>query len=218
MTVTFATVGGTATSGTDFVSQSGTLSLAPGETSKTIVVGVIGNTAFEANETFSLVLSGASSNATITTASAVGTITNDDLQPAPPTLSISFVSALEHIGSFVFTVTLSAPSATSVSVRFATANGTASTSGKSSDYSATSGTLVFNPGETTKTVTVAVRNDTTVEANETFFVDLSRASGASIALSRGTGTILNDDGATAARIAAFAALAADSTTTSTKRR
>jgi thermitase len=218
VTVNFATAGGAATSGTDFVFQSGTLSFAPGETSKTIVVDVIGDTAFEGNETFSLALSGASSNATITTASAVGTITNDDQQPAPPRLSISSVSALENIGSFVFTVTLSAPSATSVSVRFATANGTASTSGKSPDYSATSGTLVFNPGETTKTVTVAVRNDTTVEANETFFVDLSRASGASIALSRGTGTILNDDGATAARVAAFAALAADSTTTSTKRR
>ena len=218
VTVSFATAAGTATSGTDYASQSGVLSFAPGETSKTILVDVVGDTAYEANETFSLVLSGASSNATITTASAVGTITNDDLQPAPPTLSISSVSALENVGAFVFTVTLSAPSATSVSVRFATANGTASTSGKSPDYSATSGTLVFNPGETTKTVTVAVRNDATAEANETFFVDLSRASGASIALSRGTGTILDDDGTAAARIAAFAAIAAELASTSTKPR
>ena len=54
--------------------------------------------------------------------------------------------------------------------------------------------LTFNPGETTKTVTVAVNGDTTAEANETFFVNLSAPSGATLADSQGQGTITNDDG------------------------
>ncbi len=217
VTVAYATAGGSAAAGTDFVAQSGTLSFAPGETTKTVAVDVIGDTAFESNETFTVVLSGASSNATIQTASATGTITNDDAQPAPPTLAISSVSALESAGVFAFTVTLSAPSTSSVSVRFGTANGTA-TAGSKGDYSSTSGTLTFSPGQTSKTISVSVRNDSTVEANETFFVNLSRASGAAIAVNRGTGTILNDDGVAAAAFAALAAAAADDDKPTAKRR
>jgi thermitase len=214
VTVSYATVNGTATAGSDYVTASGTLSFAPGEMKKTIFVNAIGDTAHEANETFTVTLSGASANARITMASATGTITNDDAQPVSPTLSISSVSALENIGTFVFTVTLSAASSSKVTVRFATANGSA-TAGRTADYSATSGTLTFNPGETSKKVSVAVRNDTLVEADETFFVDLSRPSGATIAVSRGTGTIRNDDGITAA---AFAALVAFETSSSAPKR
>lgn len=127
--------------------------------------------------------------------------------PPAPTLSINSVSALESAGTFVFTVSLSGVSASQVTVKFATANGTA-TAGRNADYTATSGTLTFKPGETTKTVVVTVRNDATVEADETFFVSLSGASGAAIAVGRGIGTILDDDAAsTASTLAAFAALA-----------
>jgi fibronectin-binding autotransporter adhesin len=91
-----------------------------------------------------------------------------------------------------------------VTVRFGTANGTA-TAGKTGDYTATSGTLTFNPGETSKTIAIAVRNDTLIETDETFFINLSRASGATIDVGRGTGTIRNDDGLTAAMFAAFGA-------------
>lgn len=211
VTVNYATGGGTATAGSDYIAQSGLLSFAPGETSKTILVDVIGDTAFESNETFGVTLSGATANARVQTASATGTITNDDVQPPPvtPTLAIGSVSALENTGWIRFTVTLSQALSTRVTVRFATANGTA-VAGKTGDYTATSGTLTFNPGETSKVVSVAVRNDSAVEADETFFMDLSRASGATISTARGTGTIVNDDVAAAASklplAAAFAAL------------
>jgi thermitase len=206
VTVGYSTADGTALAGSDYTAASGTLSFAPGETAKTILVDVIGDTVYEANETFTVRLSGASANARITTTSAMGTISNDDAEPPPPatpSLSITSVAALEGAGSFVFTITLSAASTSKVTVRFATANGTA-TAGRTGDYTATSGTLTFNPGETTKTVPVAVRNDTLVEADETFFVNLSKASGATISVGKGTGTILNDDGATAKMFAAFA--------------
>jgi hypothetical protein len=94
--------------------------------------------------------------------------------------------------AFTFTVTLSPASTGTVTVKYATANGTALAG---SDYTAASGTLTFTPGQTSKTVTVNVLGNTTVEPNETFYVNLSSPSGATIfdPDSRGVGTILNDD-------------------------
>jgi len=112
-----------------------------------------------------------------------------------PTLSINNVSQNEgNSGTtpFVFTVTLSAASASTVTVNYATADGTATAP---SDYAATSGTLTFNPGVTTQTITVNVVGDVVVEPNETFSVTLSSPSNATIATGTGTGTIFNDDAA-----------------------
>ena len=76
-------------------------------------------------------------------------------------------------------------------VSYATANGTA-TAGN--DYTSKSGTLTFAPGETTKTISVAIKGDKLEEANETLFVDLlSASSNALISVARGIGTILDDD-------------------------
>ncbi|MDY3557349.1 autotransporter-associated beta strand repeat-containing protein, partial [Gemmata sp. JC717] len=128
------------------------------------------------------------------TISYVGGTGNDVVvSVAPPTVSIGNVTAAEgNSGStaFTFTVTLSAVSAQTVTVNYATANGTAQTG---SDYTSASGTLTFAPGETSKTITVAVTGDTTVEPDETFTVVLSGASNATIATGTGTGTITNDD-------------------------
>jgi hypothetical protein len=81
-----------------------------------------------------------------------------------------------------------------VTVDYSTAPGTA-TSGV--DYVPASGTLTFLPGETTKTITVLVNGDTLDEPDETLFVNLSNASNATISVSQGTGTILDDDPAPA---------------------
>jgi hypothetical protein len=110
-----------------------------------------------------------------------------------PTLSINSVAANEGNGgvtTFTFTVTLSAASATTVTVNFATADNTA-TAG--SDYTATTGTLTFAPGVLTQTIAVAVLGDTTVEATESFLVNLSAPSNATITIGQGVGTITNDD-------------------------
>ena len=90
----------------------------------------------------------------------------------------------------VFTVSLSPASTQPVTVAFATANATA-TAGP--DYTAVSGTLTFPAGATSRTVTVLVRGDTLVEGNETFWVDLSGASGATVQDGQGRGTIVDDD-------------------------
>ena len=112
---------------------------------------------------------------------------------ALPTLSIDNVSQNEgNVGTtpFVFTVTLSAASGSTVTVDFATANGSAAAPG---DFAATSGTLTFAPGATSQTITVSVVGDTVPEPNETFVVNLSNAANATIAVAQGTGTIVNDD-------------------------
>ena len=90
-----------------------------------------------------------------------------------------------------FSVTLSPTSPKTVTVNYATANGTA-TAG--SDYVAASGKLTFAPGAATQSVTVLVNGDATAEPNETFVVTLSRPTNAVIAGATGTGTIFNDDG------------------------
>jgi len=110
-----------------------------------------------------------------------------------PSLSIDDVTVTEGNGGtkdVVFTVTLSAPSSEQVTVQYATANGTA-TAG--SDYTATSGMLTFTPNQQSQTITVQVNGDATYEANETFFVNLSGATNATIAKAQGVGTITNDD-------------------------
>jgi Calx-beta domain/RTX calcium-binding nonapeptide repeat (4 copies) len=114
-----------------------------------------------------------------------------------PSLSVANVSQAEgNSGSQLaaFTVSLAKASPLRVSVSYATADGTA-TGG--SDYTATSGTLVFAPGQTSKTVAVPILGDTAYEADETFTLTLSNPVNATLGTATATGTITNDDAATA---------------------
>lgn len=189
VTVKYATANATATAPADYEARAGTLSFAPGQTSRTLTVGVRGDTLDEANETFLVNLS-TPLNATIADAQGIGTITDNDPVPG---LSIGNVTVTEVDAGTVnatLTVKLSAASGKGVTVNYATANGTASSSG---DYVAKSGTLSFAAGQTTATIVVQVRGDLLKEANETFFVNLSAPVNATLADGQGQVTILNDD-------------------------
>lgn len=190
VTVAYTTSNGTATAGDDYVAGSGTITFAAGQTSKTVNVAVIGDTAVESDETFTVTLSGAS-GAAISSATATGTIRNDDA--GLPTVSIADASKSEGssgTSNLGFTVTLSKSSTTPVTISYATANGSA-TAG--ADYVASTGTVTFAAGQTSQTVNVAVSGDTTVESDETFTVTLSAPSGATVTRATATGTIVNDD-------------------------
>ncbi|MFM8597821.1 MAG: glycosyl hydrolase family 18 protein, partial [Mycobacterium sp.] len=89
-----------------------------------------------------------------------------------------------------FTVSLSKAATTTVTVGYATANGTA-TAGQ--DYTAASGTVSFAPGVVSQQISVNVTGDTTVEPTETFTVTLTNPTGATLATATATGTITNDD-------------------------
>ncbi|MEB3308716.1 MAG: glycosyl hydrolase family 18 protein [Snowella sp.] len=300
VTVNYGTSNGTAKAGEDYTALTGTLTFAPGETSKTLQIAIQGDTLVEANETLYLNLSNAV-GAAIAKTQAIGTITNDDQAPAPtngniavafkvdsqwssgftgtititnqgttainnwklafdslfsitslwnaqqlpgangryevtnlswnaqipvngsvsfgfngtftgsqvpaptnyqfngqllsslPSLSVNDVQLTEgNTGSFnaVFTVSLNAASSNPVTVSYTTADGTAKSL---SDYTAIAGTLTFNPGETVKTVTVAVKGDTLYEGNENFFLNLSNPTQAIITDGQGIATIVDND-------------------------
>jgi hypothetical protein len=112
----------------------------------------------------------------------------------PPSLSISDTSVPEGdsgAANAVFQVTLSAASASPVSVSYATADGSA-TAG--SDYTSAGGTLSFAPGSTSGSVLVPVLGDTTPEPIETFTVTLSAPVSATLGDAQAVGTIVDDDG------------------------
>src|SRR5205823_3577437 len=95
--------------------------------------------------------------------------------------------------NFVFNVLLSDNSGQTVTVNYATVAGGTATLG--SDYQSASGTLTFAPGEGGKTVTVLVNGDTQEEPDETFFVQLSNPTNATLGVNQAPGVIVNDDAA-----------------------
>jgi hypothetical protein len=190
VSVHFTTVGGSAHPGGDYVTTSGNLTFPAGQTSQTITVPILGEMTNQANETFTVVLSN-SSNAIIARSKGTATVVNS----APlPVITINNVTLLENDGNtttFTFTVSLSVASGQTVSVQFATADGTARTA--ENDYIAASGSLSFSPGQTSKTVSVMVNGDSSYESPENFFVNLTNPIHATLGNSQGTGTIINDD-------------------------
>ena len=107
-----------------------------------------------------------------------------------PALSVADATAAESSGSITFAVTLSPAAARWVYVDYSTHDGTASAG---LDYTAASGTLTFRPGETRKTVTLALLDDAYDEGSETLELMLSNAEGAPLEDGLATGTITNDD-------------------------
>jgi hypothetical protein len=106
-------------------------------------------------------------------------------------LSVSVADPVIGPVSANFTVSLSFAAPGAVSVNWATADGTATAA--SGDYAAASGAVSFATGESSKTVTVQVNGDAVVESNESFTVNLTNPSGATLADGQGVGTIVNDD-------------------------
>ncbi|MDQ1568466.1 MAG: hypothetical protein QOF96_3346 [Actinomycetota bacterium] len=110
-----------------------------------------------------------------------------------PTLSVADGLATEGDSGttpLTFTVTLSGADSRPVTVSFATADGSARAP---DDYQATSGSLTFNPGEVSKTVTVAVKGDTLNETDETFSLVLSSPANAVLGRSQAFGTIVDNE-------------------------
>ncbi|MFM6879420.1 MAG: Calx-beta domain-containing protein, partial [Dolichospermum sp.] len=164
--------GTSAANATDFVGgvlPSGTVSFAAEETSKVITVDVQGDTTVEPNEDFTVTLSNPTNGATITTATAVGTIQNDDVNTDLPIIDLSanqtVVEGIISPQSVTYTVTLSSDSTDTITVQYATVNNTA-TAG--SDYTATNGTLTFAPGVTSQDIIIPILNDFLNEPQETF--------------------------------------------------
>ncbi len=191
-TIDVMTMDGTATGTIDYAVINTTLSFAAGETSQPLVIAVNGDTTDEVNETFFVNLSGATGGAGISDPQGVGTITDDDPVPSASIQDISQVEGDAGVTTFNFPVTLSEASGKTISIDFATQDGSATTANL--DYVASMGTLTFLPGETAMTIPIAVNGDTTVEASETFVIDLSMPVDVTLSDPQGEGTIVDDDG------------------------
>ncbi|HET9217470.1 MAG TPA: Calx-beta domain-containing protein, partial [Terriglobia bacterium] len=165
------------------------LTLSAGISSATITVTPTNDTAVELNEAVVLGLSSGTGYTVGTPSSQSGTIVDNDL----PSVSIANAQITEGnngTSTVVITVTLSAAKSTPVTVAYATANGTAVAP---TDYQSSSGTVTFAPGVTSRTISISIVGDRTQEANETFQVNLSNPSGATIGTGTATVTILDDE-------------------------
>ena len=185
--VSYNTVDGTARAGSDYTAASGTLTFAPGEISKSILLPVKGDRVGEANESFFINLSGAKGTK-IADAQGIVAIMEDE-----PIIGIFGVGGCKGADTTAFTFAVYIPQAYDqpVTVAYTTRDGTAIAG---VDYSATFGTLTFSPGETSKNISVAVLGDP-IEGpgSKAFYVALTGASSNAIVnpyASTGTGTII----------------------------
>jgi Calx-beta domain len=197
VTVDFVTANGTATAGTDYTSTSGTLTIPAGSTSGTINVPITGDTAVEANETFTVNLSNATNVSFISSTITTAVIDNDDatFQFTDPGFRVD-----EADGFRTMTVTRVGDTSRVASVHFAT-NDTASLqpcttitmiASERCDYATTVGRLQFAIGETSKTFIIPIVDDAIDESGEVLNVVLSGPSGATLG-THNTATLLIDD-------------------------
>jgi large repetitive protein len=171
-----------------YQATTGTIVFAPGQTTATVSVVINGDRIAEQDETFIVRLTNPV-NAALADAIGLGTIVDDE--PRVRVGDARLVEGNRGVSYMTFSVRLSQAYDQSITVSFATQDGTA-TAG--SDYQATIGTLTFAPGETTKTVRIVIYGDTSVELDEYFSLLLSDVSGnALIDDILATGWIANDD-------------------------
>jgi len=199
VSVNYATANRSAMAGSDFQAATATLTIPAGQTSGTITVLVIGDRVPELQEYFVVNLTG-SPSAHFSNLYSYATI-GDDEPRITMNSSVTLTEGNSGTQVMTFTVMLFAPYDQAVTFNFATADGTAKVS--DNDYVATSGTMTFAPGETTKTINVMIKGDTRKETDEYFSLQLSGASsnalfwslytGELISHATGRGNILNDD-------------------------
>ncbi|WP_166664260.1 Calx-beta domain-containing protein [Actinophytocola oryzae] len=188
VTVHWTTEPGTAT-GADFDQVAGDVTFAPGETVLQVGVPLYDDDSYENDETFTLTLS-SPVGATLGDAEAAGVIVDDDDYVGTPVVSVSDAAGPESGGPLGFEVRLSEAVPSEVTVDWTTTGGTAVAP---YDYEASSGTVVFAPGQSTATVWVPLEDDSSTEPDETFTLSLSGASGAMVGDGEAVGTIVNDD-------------------------
>jgi hypothetical protein len=188
-TVDFATQDNSATAGTDYTANSGTLTFVgtAGET-QSISITTLDDATPESSEQFFVNLTNATNSVTIADNQGVVTLTDND---AAASISINDISIVEG-NNAILTVTLDNPVSSGFTVDYTTQNNSA-TAG--TDYTANSGTLTFvgTAGET-QSISITTLDDAIIEANEQFFVNLSNASNSvNIADNQGIVTITDND-------------------------
>ena len=187
--VSFYSVSTDAFADFDYQSTLGRLTFAPGTTSQTITVPVIGDTIDEFDEQFRIFLA-YPLNGNLSDGRGLATILDND---PPPNVSINDVSLFEGNSSTTnasFSITLSTMSGKPIALQYATMDQSA-TAG--ADYVPQSATVMLGPGVTSVGIPIQINGDAMPEPDETFLVNLSNPSNVAIVKEQGIGTILDDD-------------------------
>jgi glucose/arabinose dehydrogenase len=161
-----------------------------GESEKAFTIPILNDALVEANETFAVGLQNPSAGTLGAPRTKLITIIDDE---NPNTIAVSSVAlnVAENVGNAVVTITRSGNVSGSATVNYSTSNGTAISPG---DYTATSGTLTFAAGQTSRTLSIPIQNDTNVENTENFVLRLSNPTGGTLGTNTTTTiTILDDD-------------------------
>jgi hypothetical protein len=190
VSVNYSTVDGTAIAGQDFIARSGTLSFAPGESVKTVVVDLVDDTLLEGLERFNFQLSSAV-NAAIVDGVAVAEIAlSDGTTASLPRMSVADYVVGEGDGYVDVEIRLHAPSSNAISVDYRQGN---SSAGENSDYLYQAGTLNFAAGETSKVVRLALVNNQVAEGSEQFYFLLSKVTNAALSREQALIQIVDND-------------------------
>ncbi|RUS95515.1 hypothetical protein DSM107003_32180 [Trichormus variabilis SAG 1403-4b] len=190
LTVNYTTAG-TATNGTDYSNLTGTVTFAAGSATATVIVDPIDDTIVEGAETAILDLATGTGYTLGTATSAAVNIADNDLPLVTINLSDNqtIVEGSTSSQNVSYTVTLSDTSTQTITVQYATSDGTAIAG---SDYSNTTGTLTFNPGVTSRVINIPIVNNFLNEANETFTLTLTSPTNASLGTKTSATTTITD--------------------------
>ena len=183
------TLSGKALNGSDYSSLAGTVTFAANASTATININAIDDTIFETSTPETVILTLTTGQGYTLGTAKTGTVSISD-NDSQPVINLSsnqtVVEGLTSPQTVSYTVTLSNASSQIVTVNYATANGTALAG---SDYTSTSGTLTFNAGVTSQTINIPILNDSLNEANETFTLNLTSPTNATLGIGTVTTTI-----------------------------
>lgn len=193
VSVVYTTTAGTATAGQDFAATSGTINFAPGETVKTVAVTLLGDTVSEGGEAFELQLS--ESVGALVADSTASCVIRDDDASSSGAVGVYFVPlTVTEGGTAMMELRLTRAAGVSVNVDLATSDGSAL---GSSDFTSTTGTITFAPGQTSQTFAIPILNDTTFEGRERLLVNVQSATpGLEVLFQTGVVTVLDNDAPT----------------------
>ncbi|MCX7097190.1 MAG: ExeM/NucH family extracellular endonuclease [Methylococcales bacterium] len=202
-------VSGTGITSTDYALSNATITIPNGNTSGSVTFTITDDTDIEGAETATLTISSPTTGISLGTTTTQAIAITDNDAPVLPSLTINDVSQSEGNNgtqSYVFTVSLSAPAgAGGVSFDIATTDGTATNAAGDYISKALVGQTIA-AGNSSYTFSVVVNGDQNFEANETFTVNVSQVSGATLADGQALATITNDDngcGSSATKISAL---------------
>ncbi|MFC0216224.1 Calx-beta domain-containing protein [Paenibacillus chartarius] len=187
VTVPYQINNGSAVAGADFTGTNGELIFEDGETVKQIEIPVIDDSVYEGNEDFTIALGTPSGGATLGTLNKLKVTINDNDQPSVLQFGDKYYSIEEGDGAINIYVNRIGDSKGRTTVQYTTENGTAV---MGYDYIGSSGEVVFEDGETSKSISLDIINDIRRETNEKFTVQLLNPSFNAVVGSYGTASIM----------------------------